>query len=141
MTKALSWWRNYQPSKAVWLGSCAGTVVLTIMLGFNLGGWATPAAMDEQVEQARAELAATICMNRFLGAPDAAKQLSALKDEAPWRQDDFIRKGTWAKFDNIDKPISGAVSLCADKLSDATLPIAAKQASNAVKEGETAVVR
>ena len=76
-------WSEYQPTKVVWFWSCVGAAVLTMIVGFTWGGWVTGGTADEMVEaaseQAVAELAAGICVDRFLAATDAGTKLAALK--------------------------------------------------------------
>lgn len=113
-------WGQYRPSKTVWFWSCAGTAVLTMAVGFGAGGWVTAGTAAEQVasssEQAVATLAASICANRFLAAPDAQTQLTQLKEIDAWKQDNFIEDGGWVTFASMEQPVDGAADLCADKV-------------------------
>src|ERR687892_466365 len=93
-------WREYRPTKTVWFWSCAGCVAATIVLGFTWGGWVTGGTAAyraaEAREAGRAELAATVCVERFVTADDARTQLAALKEESTWSRDDTIVEGGWA---------------------------------------------
>lgn len=119
-------WRDYRPSKAALFWSCLGCVALTIIVGFAWGGWVTGGTATrmaaEAATEARAELVASVCVERFLDASDARAQLAALKKENSWTQDDFIDKGGWTKLPGIEKAVPQAASLCAERLADATLP-------------------
>ena len=81
-----SGWRDYRPSKVTWFWSCVGCVIATMVIGFTWGGWVTGGSADQMAAEAReagrAQLAATICVARYIDAPDAAVQLAALKDES-----------------------------------------------------------
>jgi hypothetical protein len=63
-------WADYRPSKALWLWSCIGCVIGTLVIGFTWGGWVTEGATNRMVSRAmddgRAELAAAVCVDRFL---------------------------------------------------------------------------
>src|SRR5690606_17161066 len=111
---------QYRPTKTVWFWSCAAVSALTMIVGFTVGGWVTGGTAAEQAqastEQAVATLAANICANRFLAAPDAAHQVSLLKEVDSWKQDSFIEEGGWATFANMKEPIDGAADLCAEKV-------------------------
>lgn len=127
-------WHNFRPSKATWLWSCAGCIVATMLVGFTAGGWVTGGTADEMVsdarEEARAELAATLCVNRFAAAPGAQAELTALKEASSWERDDFIEEGGWAELSGTVAIVDGSLDLCADKLvAMETLPS---------PEGETA---
>ncbi len=113
-------WEQYRPTKTVWFWSCAGAAVLTMVVGFTAGGWVTGGTAAQQIatssETAVAKLAANICAHRFLAAPDAQYQVTQLKEVDSWKQDSFIEKGGWVTFANMDQPIDGAASLCANKV-------------------------
>jgi hypothetical protein len=120
-------WGDYQPSKVTWFWSCVACVIATIVIGFTWGGWVTAGSAETQVAEAqeagRAQLAATICVARFVDAPDAAVQLAALKDASSWNRDDTIDDAGWTTPLGVEKPVSGAAKLCADKLVAMELPV------------------
>ena len=94
-------WEDYQPAKSTLLWACAATVVATLIIGFNWGGWVTGGTSRSlaaaAADVARGELASAICVDRFKAAPDAAAklaQLKALTDSYSKRQ--FIETGGWA---------------------------------------------
>lgn len=119
-------WREYRPSKATLFWSCVACVVLTIMVGFAWGGWVTGGTATRMAENAatdaRAELVATVCVERFLDASDVRAQLAALKEKSSWQQDDFINEGGWIKLPGIKEAVPEAAQVCAERLADATLP-------------------
>ena len=123
-----SGWSGYRPSKAAWFWSCVACVIATIVLGFTWGGWVTGGTAAEREAEAReagrAQLAATICVARFVDAADAAVQLAALKDESSWRRADTIADAGWTTPLGLDGPVSGAADLCADRLVAMDLPAA-----------------
>lgn len=120
MTNFLQNWEEYKPSKAVWFWSCAGAAALTIIVGFGLGGWVTSSTASEQVststDKAVAQLAASICANRFMAAADAEIALSELKEVDAWKQDNAIEKGGWVTFAKMTEPVHGAAKLCVEQL-------------------------
>ena len=75
--------QQYRPSKTALFWSCGGCVVLATIVGFSWGGWTTGGTAREMAEnaaaQARQELAAVVCVDRFMAAPDVGAQLTALK--------------------------------------------------------------
>jgi hypothetical protein len=126
-------WAGYQPSKALWFWSCVACVIATMVVGFAWGGWTTGGTAAKMAadasDQARAELAATVCVARFMQAPDAAAQLATLKETDNWKRDDLIQKGGWAKVAGLDAAPSGADDLCAKKLASMEAPAAAPAAA------------
>ncbi len=122
-------WSAYRPSKAVWFWSCAGAAALTMIVGFSWGGWVTGGTATKQAEtagqHAAAQLAADICVNRFLEAPDAAAKLAEFKQVDSWKRDSFVSDGGWVTFAQMEKPVAGAAQLCANQLASAEAPLAA----------------
>lgn len=127
MTVQSSGWRDYRPSKVTWFWSCLACVVAALVVGFTWGGWVTGGTAEAQAAEARlegrAELAATICVARYVDAADAAVQLAALKDESRWTRNDTIAAAGWATPLGVEEPVRGAANLCADRLVAMDLPI------------------
>jgi hypothetical protein len=125
-------WDDYQPSKTAVFWSCAGCIAATMIVGFAWGGWVTGGTAAQMVTQAsqsaRAELAATICVNRFANGPDATAKLASLKGTDTWKQDEFIEKGGWATLPGTENPVTGAAAICARQLMDVKLPVKAASA-------------
>jgi hypothetical protein len=130
---------QYRASKAVLFWACAGSVIAAIIVGFSWGGWVTGGSAQEMAEesaaQARQELAAVVCVDRFMAAPDAGVQLTALQEmERSYQQSKFVQDGGWA----IIVPASGptdykaraddrkAAGLCAEELAKREMPTAEK---------------
>ncbi|MFC3205063.1 hypothetical protein [Aquamicrobium soli] len=131
-------WNAYRPSKAIWFWSCVGAAVLTMIVGFSWGGWVTGGTAAKQAQaagqHAAAQLAANICVNRFLKAPDAAAKLAEFKKVDSWKRDSFVSDGGWVTFAKMDKPVSGAAELCADQLASAEAPLAADATGTAPQQ-------
>jgi hypothetical protein len=111
-----------------------GCIVVTMLIGFTWGGWVTGGTAAEMAETAasgaRAELAAKICVNRFVNGADAVGQLASLKKSDSWQRDDFIEKGGWATLPGMKEPVAGAADICAQKLMEAKLPSAEPAATS-----------
>ena len=64
--------------------ACAGSALVATIVGFSWGGWVTGGMPGRwrrsSAAQARQELAAVVCVDRFMAAPDAGDQLTALKE-------------------------------------------------------------
>jgi pimeloyl-ACP methyl ester carboxylesterase len=97
----LQWLDQYQASKTVLFWACAGSVIVAVVVGFSWGGWVTGGSAakmaDKAAAQARQELAAVVCVDRFMAAPDAGVQLSALqKITNSYQRSQFVQDGGWA---------------------------------------------
>ena len=119
---------DFQPSKTLWFWTSAGCVIATIVIGFTAGGWVTGGTAQEMAttaaEDGRAELAASLCVNQFASAPDAAAQFAALKEASSWERDDLIEEGGWAALPGGVEVVDGSIDLCAEKIAALeTLPV------------------
>jgi methionine synthase I (cobalamin-dependent) len=79
-------------------------------------------------EEGRAQVAAAVCVETFMAAPDAGLQLASLKENtSSWRQENFIEEGGWAMIG--DQEYDGAAELCADRLVEMEAPAAQEAAA------------
>lgn len=122
---------QFQPTKPMLFWACVGSVAATIAIGFTWGGWVTGGTAQSMAttaeEQGRAELAATICVERFLAAPNSSVQLAELKDAGgTFRQRQFIEAGEWAIMPDRGGATRLAATLCAERLADWEAPEAAQ---------------
>ena len=133
--------QQYRPSKTALFWSCAGSVVLATIVGFSWGGWVTGGSAAKMAEksaaQARQELAAVVCVDRFMAAPDVGVQLTALKDiESPYAQGKFVEEGGWAIIVPASSPTDykaradhrEAAGLCAEELAKREMATTGKAA-------------
>jgi hypothetical protein len=128
---------DYQASKTVLFWACAGSVIAAIIVGFSWGGWMTGGGArelaEESASQARQELAAVVCVDRFMAAPDAGVQLTALQEmTSPRAQGKFVEDGGWAIIVPASTPTDygaradhrEAAGLCAEELAKREMPAA-----------------
>jgi hypothetical protein len=93
--------QQYRASKTALFWSCAGCVVVATVVGFTWGGWTTGGSAQDMADKAaasaRQELAAVLCVDRFMAAPDAGVQLTALQEiTSSYAQSKFVEEGGWA---------------------------------------------
>ena len=78
-----------------------------------------------------------VCVDRFMAAPDAGVQLTALKEiERPYEQSKFVADGGWAIIVPASSPTdyttrtddSKAAGLCAAELAKREIPTTGKAA-------------
>ena len=119
-------WEEYRPSKSMWFWSMAACAAATMVIGFAWGGWVTGGTATRMAEaaaaDARAQLAAAVCVTRFEDSKDAAAQLAALKDAYSYQRRGLIEAKGWTTLPGNENPISGAADLCADRILEAGLP-------------------
>jgi pimeloyl-ACP methyl ester carboxylesterase len=133
--------QQYRASKAVLFWACAGSALVATIVGFSWGGWVTGGSAREMAEesaaQARQELAAVVCVDRFMAAPDAGDQLTALQEiTTSYAQGKFVADGGWAIIVPASSPTdyttrtddSKAAGLCAAELAKREIPTTGKAA-------------
>lgn len=116
-------WSAVQPSKAVLVWACVGSVAATLVLGFTWGGWVTGGTAKQMAEEAgassRYELASVICVEKFLDAGDAPAQLATFQAiKSSYKQRQFIEDGGWAVMPSKDKAARQSADLCAKVLAN-----------------------
>jgi hypothetical protein len=119
-------WEDYQASKTLVFWACAVCIVATLIIGFTWGGWVRGSTAErmaaQAATQARADLAAAVCVSRFETGTDAVANFAALKASDSWNRSEYIEKGGWTTLAGMKQPIDGAANLCAQRLMEATAP-------------------
>jgi hypothetical protein len=109
------------PSLTRLLQGAAGGAIVTMIVGFNWGGW-TLGNTVEKVAKERADTAvvaalAPICVDQFRGAENASANLNELnKFSYSWDRDMFIEKGGWAIMPGSETTNSAVAKACAETL-------------------------
>jgi hypothetical protein len=100
-------------------GAAAGAVV-TLVIGFNWGGWVTGGTAKEMtqksVSSALVSALSPICVEKFQHSADAAANLTELKKVNSWQQGSFIEKGGWATMPGNDAANAAVAQSCATML-------------------------
>lgn len=115
-------WLDFRPSKtqAFWLA--AGAVVFTLAAGFGSGSWVTASSADKRVAQAsqeaRENLAASICVEEFMAASNAGERLAKLQKLTWYARSEQITEGGWATMPDRKEPNVSVAIACASRLSE-----------------------
>jgi pimeloyl-ACP methyl ester carboxylesterase len=139
----LEWFKQYQASKTVLFWACAGSVVAATVVGFSWGGWVTGGSAqsmaDKAAAQARQEVAAVVCVDRFMAEPDARVQLAGLQEmTSSYARGRFVQDGGWASMSASSTDDRKAAGLCAEELAEREIP---KPGEAAQVNDEAAVAR
>jgi len=113
-------WMEFRPSKTATFWSCVAASAATMAIGFGAGGWVTGGTASEMIAdasgQARMELVANACVEKYAAHDGFAKDLVALKETSSWKQGDVVAEGGWATLAGMKEPLDSAARLCANKL-------------------------
>jgi hypothetical protein len=115
-------WGDYQPTKTMLVWACAGVAAATMVVGFTWGGWVTGGTSRDLAtaagSQARSELVAEICVERFnaqIGSAARLVELNGITSPAARRQ--FVEAGGWATMPGQSSPDRRGAEACAVALA------------------------
>jgi hypothetical protein len=113
---------DYQPTKSTLVWACVAVAVATMVVGFTWGGWVTGSTSRDLAttagSQARSELVADICVERFnaqAGSAARLVELNAITSAAARRQ--FVEAGGWATMPGQSSPDRRGAEACAVALA------------------------
>jgi hypothetical protein len=97
-----------------------------MVVGFTWGGWVTGRtannmAMDAS-GKARTDLAASICVSRFMKGENVKADLANLKSVSSWQRGELLEKNGWTALPGQKEAIDGAADSCAQQLAEMQPP-------------------
>jgi hypothetical protein len=102
-------------------GAAAGAVI-TLIVGFNWGGWVTGGTAKEMVQRSTTSAVVSalspICVDKFQHSAEAAVNMVELKKVSSYQQGSFIEKGGWATLPGSDRADSAVARACGEMLSN-----------------------
>jgi hypothetical protein len=113
-------WNNARPTKTIvfWIG--VAVIILTMIVGFNWGGWVTGgtaqkmgAAMAQDAVVQRLTPICVLQYNQDLGKLQKLREMKALKS---YQRDDYIKEQGWATMPGEEKPDNRVADACAKLL-------------------------
>jgi hypothetical protein len=110
-----------QSFKRLIQGAGVGAVV-TMIAGFNWGGWELESTAAKRAEEASrgavVAVLAPICVDKFQHSADATFNFAELKKVSSYMQGSFVEKGGWATPPGTDKANSAVAQACATMLGN-----------------------
>ncbi|MEJ2559812.1 MAG: hypothetical protein P8186_27065 [Anaerolineae bacterium] len=97
-------------------GFAVAAVVLTLIVGFNWGGWVTGGTAQAMANDAVVQRLAPICVAQFDQDPGNQQKLSELKAKRSYQRDDYVIEQGWATLPGDQKPDSKVADACAKLL-------------------------
>ena len=111
-------WDNARATKKVVFGFAVAAIVLTIIVGFNLGGWVTGSAAKTMSSDAVVQRMSSICVAQFNQDPGKVQKFTELKELRAYRRDDYVQEQGWATIPGEDKPDRKVADACATQLME-----------------------
>ena len=114
-------WREARPSKKVVFGLLVAAAVLTMIVGFNWGGWVSgDTAQKSAVKGAQAAVVlrlAPICVAQANLDPQSASKLAELKAiTTSYDRPKYVKEQGWATMPGDEAPDNNVADACAKLL-------------------------
>ena len=113
-------WMEARPTKTAMFWSWVLVVVLTLIIGFEWGGWVTGRTAKSMAEAASddAVLArlAPMCVARATHDPQWAEKRKALAATQVWDRSDYVSQQGWATMPPDKQADSRVAQECANRL-------------------------
>jgi hypothetical protein len=102
------------------VGAAIGGAILTMIIGFNWGGWVTGGTAQEMGEEmsevAVVDRLTPICVEQFKQDPEKDKKFKELKGTDSWKRDDYVIKQGWATMPYEKKPDRKVAEKCTEQI-------------------------
>ena len=102
------------------LAGVVGGALLTMVLGFAIGGWVTSSKSQsvalESSKVAVINALAPICLSNFEASSTAPSQRELLEKTEDWKHVDFVKEGGWAKVPGLKEVSNGLARSCAEMI-------------------------
>ena len=109
-------WDEARATKKVVFWFAVAAVVLTLIVGFNWGGWVTGGTAQAMAKDAVVQRLASVCVAQFDQDPGNQQKLSELKAKSSYQRDDYVLEQGWATLPGDQKPDSKVADECAKLL-------------------------
>jgi hypothetical protein len=109
-------WDEARSTKKVVFWFAVGAVILTLIIGFNWGGWITGGTGREMTDDAVVQRLALICVAQFNQDPGKEQKLNELKEMSAYRRDDYVQEQGWATMPGEENPDRKVADACAKLL-------------------------
>jgi hypothetical protein len=114
------WWNKARPTKTVVFWSWVAFIILTMIVGFNWGGWVTGVTAQKMADtmagNAVVQRLTPMCVVQFNQDPLKNQKLTELKAKSSWQQRDYVATQGWATMPGEAKPDNQVAGECAKLL-------------------------
>jgi hypothetical protein len=113
-------WGKVRPTKTIVFWSVIGAIVLTMLVGFNWGGWVTGSTANRaakvMAEGAVIQRLTPICVAQFNQDPEKDQKLQELKAANSYQRTSYVKNQGWATMPDEEKPNNKVASECTQQL-------------------------
>lgn len=115
-------WDKARATKKVVFWAIIGTIALTMLVGFNWGGWVTGGTAQKMgttmAQAAVVQRLTPICVVQFNQDPDKTQKLIEFNEVRNYERDDYVKEQGWATMPGEDQPDSKVADACAKLLAE-----------------------
>ena len=114
--KKVSYWQRWDKArvtKKVVFWFAVAAIILTMIVGFNWGGWVTGRTAQRMAQEAVVERLALICVGQFDQDPEKAQKLVEFVETKSYQQDNYVTDQGWATMFGDEKPDRNGADACA----------------------------
>jgi hypothetical protein len=113
-------WNQTRPTKTIVFWSLLAVMVLTMIIGFNWGGWVTGGTAKimaaAAAQNAVVQRLAPMCVLQFNQDAGKEQKLKELTDMSAYKRGSYVEKQGWATMSGEVKPDSQVANACAKLL-------------------------
>ncbi|NJO32128.1 MAG: hypothetical protein HC869_02390 [Rhodospirillales bacterium] len=110
-----------QTKPAIW--GAIGGAILTLVLGFYLGGWHTASSAQQMAAEASDKKViaalAPLCVDQFLKSANPTQRSALLEITNNYERGSFLEKGGWTRLPGSKEPNWAVGRACGDLLAAA----------------------
>jgi hypothetical protein len=89
-----------------------GVIILTLIVGFNWGGWVTGGTATAMAQDAVVQRLAGVCVGQYNQDLGKIQKLRELKGISLYQQDDYVKEQGWATMPGEEEPERKVVDAC-----------------------------
>jgi hypothetical protein len=113
-------WNKAQPSKTTVFWLLVAAIILTMIVGFNWGGWVTGNTAQRLAEStardAVIERLSSICVGQFNLDPGRAQKLQEMTGAKGSQRVTYVKDQGWATMPGEEKPDNRVADACTTRL-------------------------
>jgi len=106
-------WSMVRPTKTIVFWSVVAAIILTMIVGFNWGGWVTGGTAETMRNDAVTQRLSLICVGQYNQDPEKGQKLVELQDTRSFERDDYVKDQGWATMPGEAEPDSKVADGCA----------------------------
>jgi hypothetical protein len=113
-------WAKTRPTKTIVFWSWLAVSILTMIVGFNWGGWVTGGTAQKMADlgarNAVIQRLAPMCVDQFNQDPEKAQKLTELQDMSVYKRGGYVETQGWATMAGEAKADRQVADACAKLL-------------------------